>query len=125
MRLLLDSNAYIWTITRPSELSVTARQAIEDPENERFVSVASLWEMTIKRSVGKLDLPSNYMDGVDHIAASLLPITVAHLRHVQLLPLHHRDPFDRMMIAQAMEESLTIVTRDRAFRAYGVPLLAA
>jgi PIN domain nuclease of toxin-antitoxin system len=125
LRLLLDSNAYIWTITRPSELSATARHAIEDPENQRFVSVASLWEMTIKRSVGKLDLPDNYMDGVDHIAATLLPITVPNLRQVQSLPLHHRDPFDRMMIAQALEEHLTIVTRDRVFKAYGVPLLAA
>jgi PIN domain nuclease of toxin-antitoxin system len=125
LRLLLDSNAYIWSITRPSGLSPTARQAIEDAENQRFVSVACLWEMTIKRSVGKLDLPGNYMDGVDHIAATLLPITVPHLRQVQLLPLHHRDPFDRMMIAQALEDDLTIVTRDRAFRAYGVPLLAA
>jgi PIN domain nuclease of toxin-antitoxin system len=125
LRLLLDSNAYIWTITRPAELSATARLAIEDPGNQRFVSVACLWQVTIKRSVGKLDLPDNYMDGVDHIAATLLPITRPHLSRVQLLPLHHRDPFDRMMIAQAMEENLTIVTRDRAFRAYGVPLLAA
>ncbi|MBI2739161.1 MAG: type II toxin-antitoxin system VapC family toxin [Rhodospirillales bacterium] len=125
MRLLLDSNAYIWAITRPAELSTPARQAIEDPENQRFVSVVSLWEMTVKLSVGKLSLPSNYMDGVDHIGATLLPITVPHLRQVQLLPLHHRDPFDRMIIAQAQEENLTIVTRDRHFRAYGVPLLAA
>lgn len=125
MRLLLDSNAYIWAITRPAELSTPARQAIEDPENQRFVSVVSLWEMTVKLSVGKLSLPTNYMDGVDHICAALLPITVPHLRQVQLLPLHHRDPFDRMLIAQAQEENLTIVTRDRHFRAYGVPLLAA
>lgn len=125
MKLLLDSNAYIWAITRPAELSTPARQAIEDPENQRFVSVVSLWEMTVKLSVGKLSLPTNYMDGVDHIGAALLPITVPHLRQVQLLPLHHRDPFDRMLIAQAQEESLTIVTRDRHFRAYGVSLLAA
>ncbi len=125
MRLLIDTNAYIWAITRPSELSTAARQAIEDPEIHRFVSIASLWKMTVKLSVGKLTLPANYMDGVDHIGAALLPITVPHLMQVQSLPLHHRDPFDRMMIAQALKESLTIVTRDRAFRAYGVPLLAA
>lgn len=125
MRLLLDSHAYIWSITRPSELSVAARQAIDDAENQRFVSVACLWEMAIKSAAGKLDLPDNYMDGVDHIAATLLQIDVPHLKRLQSLPLHHRDPFDRMMIAQALEENLTIVTRDRAFRAYGVPLLAA
>jgi PIN domain nuclease of toxin-antitoxin system len=125
LRLLLDTNAYIWAITRPSELSTVARQAIEDPGNHRFVSIASLWEMAVKLSVGKLSLPANYMDGVDHIGAELLPITVPHLMQVQSLPLHHRDPFDRMMIAQTLKESLTIVTRERAFRAYGVPLLAA
>jgi PIN domain nuclease of toxin-antitoxin system len=125
LRLLLDTNAYIWAITRPSELSTVARQAIEDPESQRFVSVVSLWEMTIKLSVGKLNLPANYMDGVDHIGATLLPVTVPHLRQVQSLPLHHRDPFDRMIIAQALEENLTIVTRDRAFQAYGMPVLVA
>lgn len=87
--------------------------------------MASLWEMTVKLSVGKISLPPNYMDGIDHIAATILPIKLSHLRHVQMLPFHHRDPFDRMMIAQALEENLTIITRDRAFRAYGVPLLAA
>jgi PIN domain nuclease of toxin-antitoxin system len=125
LRLLLDSNAYIWAITRPSELSAAARTAIEDPENDRFVSVACLWEMIIKRSGGKLSLPDNYMDGVEHLGATLLPIAVSHLKQVQLLPPRHRDPFDRIMIAQAMIENLTIVTRDRAFRVYGVPLLAA
>jgi PIN domain nuclease of toxin-antitoxin system len=125
LRLLLDTNVFIWAIMRPSELSTLARDAIERPESQRFVSVVSLWEMTVKVSVGKLSLPANYMDGVDHIGATLLPITVPHLRQVQSLPLHHRDPFDRMMIAQALEENLTIVTRDRAFRAYGLPLLAA
>jgi len=110
---------------RPSELSAAARQAIDDPQNARFVSVAGLWEMTIKRSVGKLDLPENYMDGVDDIGATLLSIDKSHLRRVLSLPLHHRDPFDRMMIAQALEEGLTIVTRDRVFAAYGVPVLAA
>jgi PIN domain nuclease of toxin-antitoxin system len=125
LRLLLDSNAYVWAITRPSELSTPARQAIEDPENQRFVSVVSLWEMTVKLLVGKLSLPTNYMDGVDHIGATLLPVTVPHLRQVQSLPLHHRDPFDRMIVAQAREDNLTIVTRDRIFKVYGVPLLMA
>jgi PIN domain nuclease of toxin-antitoxin system len=123
LRLLLDTHSYIWAIARPSELSAAARQAIEGLDSQRFVSVASLWEMTIKRSVGKLDLPDNYMDGVDHIGGRLLPIGAAHVKQLQSLPLYHRDPFDRMMIAQALEENLTVVTRDRAFRAYGVPVL--
>ncbi len=110
---------------RPSELSAAARRAIDDPQNDRFVSVASLWEATIKLSTGKLDLPDNYMDGVDDIGATLLSIDKSHLSRILSLPFHHRDPFDRMLIAQAMEEGLTIVTRDRVFKEYDVPLLAA
>ena len=125
MKLLLDSHSYLWAITRPAELAASARRAIDDPENQRFVSIASLWEMTIKLSIGKLDLPDNYMDGVDHIAGTLLTIATPHVKRLKSLPLHHRDPFDRMLIAQAQEEGLTIVTRDRAFCAYGVPVLEA
>jgi PIN domain nuclease of toxin-antitoxin system len=125
LRLLLDSNAYIWAIMRPSELSAATRRAIEDPQNHRFVSIASLWEMTVKVSIGKLSLPNDYIDGIDHIGAALLPITVPHLKRAKTLPLHHRDPFDRMLIAQAIEEGLTILTRDRSFKAYDVPVLTA
>lgn len=123
MRLLLDSNAFIWAISQPAELRVAARRAITDADNERFVSISSLWEMTIKTSLGKLPLPDDFTNGIDHIGAALLPITVAHVRRLKLMPLHHRDPFDRMMIAQALEEGLTIVTRDRRFAAYGVQTL--
>lgn len=125
MRLLLDSNALIWAYERPSELSRPARIAIEDTANERFVSMASLWEIAVKASIGKLSLADDLARAVDHLALVPLSIQLEHVLRVQKLPLHHRDPFDRMMIAQAIEEGLTIVTRDRAFRAYGVPLLAA
>jgi PIN domain nuclease of toxin-antitoxin system len=123
--LLLDSHAFLWAITRPSELAVAARRAIEDSQNQCFVSIASLWEMTIKRSTGKLALPSNYADGVEHIGAALLSITISHVRRVQTLPFHHRDPFDRMLVAQAMEEGLTLMSRDRHIKLYGVPMLPA
>jgi len=125
VRLLLDSNAFIWAITRPAELSAAAREAVENPQNRRYVSISSLWEMTIKVSIGKLALPGNYTDGVDHIGAVLLPIAMTHVKRVHMLPFHHRDPFDRMLIAQAIEEGLTIVSRDRRFQAYGVPMLTA
>ena len=84
-----------------------------------------MWEIAIKLSLGKLSLPDSVPAALNTIGASPLDITPRHIVRVQGLTLHHRDPFDRMMIAQALEEGLTIVTRDRAFRAYDVPLLAA
>lgn len=125
MKLLLDSNALIWAYARPAELSASVRQAIADADNDRFVSIAALWEIAIKVSTGKLSLTEDVARIIEDLSLELLPITLAHVRRVETLPSHHRDPFDRMMIAQALEENLTIVTRDRSFRAYGVPLLAA
>jgi len=126
LRLLLDSNAFLWAYARPEELSTASQRAIADAANDRWVSIASLWEIAIKLSIGKLTLPNdNLAAAVAHLAVTVLPISVVHIGRAQALPFHHRDPFDRMMIAQAMEEGLTIVTRDRHFRAYGVPVLAA
>jgi PIN domain nuclease of toxin-antitoxin system len=107
------------------ELSTAARRALGDPANDRFISIASIWEIAIKMSIGKLVLTSDLTRAIDDIAAVPLPIAVAHISRVQSLPFHHRDPFDRMMIAQAIEEGLTIVTRDRSVKAYGVPVLTA
>jgi PIN domain nuclease of toxin-antitoxin system len=125
LKLLIDSNALIWMAGQPAILSPEARRALQDPDNDRFVSIASIWEITIKVSRGKLVLPGKLEAAVDGMAAGLLSITLAHVDRVGSLPFHHRDPFDRMIIAQAMEEGLTIVTRDRHFQAYGVPLLMA
>ncbi len=125
MKLLIDSNALIWMASEPTVLSSEARRALQDPDNDRFVSIASIWEITIKMSRGKLVLPERLEAAVDGMAAALLSITLAHVDRVGSLPFHHRDPFDRMIIAQAIEEELTIVTRDRHFPAYGVPLLTA
>ena len=124
MRLLIDSNALIWAVGLPTEPSAAARQALQEP-NDRFVSIASMWEIAIKMSLGKLSLPDSLAAALNTIAAVALPITPAHIDRVQRLPLHHRDPFDRMLVAQAMEEGLTIVTRDRRVGAYGVPVLTA
>jgi PIN domain nuclease of toxin-antitoxin system len=126
LRLLLDSNAFLWAYARPEELSTASRHAIVDIANDRWVSIASLWEIAIKLSIGKLSLPNdNLAAAIAHLAVTVLPISVMHVGRAQTLPFHHRDPFDRLMIAQAMEEGLTIVTRDRHFPAYGVPILAA
>jgi PIN domain nuclease of toxin-antitoxin system len=125
VRLLVDSNAFIWAYARPSELSMPARQALGDADNERFISLASLWEIAIKQSTGKLELTNDIASAIDDLALAPLAITLPHVARTRSLPFHHRDPFDRMLVAQAMEEGLTIVTRDRRLEAYGVPVLAA
>jgi PIN domain nuclease of toxin-antitoxin system len=125
LKLLLDANAFIWAYARPTELSPAARRALNDVANDRLVSIASLWEIAIKMSIGKLAFSENLAQALDDIAATSVPITLIHLARVRNLPFHHRDPFDRMMIAQAMEEGMTIVTRDRRVAAYGVPVLMA
>jgi PIN domain nuclease of toxin-antitoxin system len=125
LKLLLDANAFIWAYARPTELSPAARRALNDVANDRLVSIISLWEIAIKISIGKLAFAENLAQALDDIAATSLPITLVHVARVQSLPFHHRDPFDRMMIAQAMEEGMTIVTRDRRVAPYGVPVLMA
>jgi PIN domain nuclease of toxin-antitoxin system len=125
LKLLLDSNAFLWAYSRPAELSSVARRALSDPSNDRFVSVASLWEIAIKMSIGKLSFTRDLAAAIDDLAATPLAIGLAHIDRVQRLPFRHRDPFDRMLVAQAMEEGLTIVTRDRRVGAYGVPVLMA
>jgi PIN domain nuclease of toxin-antitoxin system len=125
VKFLVDSNAFIWAYVQPTELSAAAHQAISDSANERFISIASIWEIAIKTSTGKLAMPPDPSAALSDLALTLLPISLAHTQRIPTLPFHHRDPFDRMMIAQAIEEGLTIVTRDRIFAAYGVPVLTA
>ena len=124
MRLLLDTHAFLWFIMGSANLSVNARALIENPANERLLSVASLWEVAIKTSLGKLTLSSPFDDlvpaqlkvnGID-----LLNIKVDHLSTLTTLPFHHRDPFDRLIIAQALVEELPVISLDGAFDAYGV-----
>lgn len=125
MRLLVDTHAFIWMLGRPERLSSSARSAVNDSANQLLVSVVSLWEIAIKVSIGKLVMPMELDDAIEIAAATSLPLTLAHIKQSQRLPFQHRDPFDRMMIAQAIEDGLTIVTRDRIFAAYGVPVLTA
>jgi PIN domain nuclease of toxin-antitoxin system len=127
MRLLLDTHSFLWFIDGSSQLSTRARQLIEDMANERFLSVASLWEIAIKTSVGKLSLGQPFAALIPHQLSingiALLGITIRHATAVADLPLHHRDPFDRMLAAQAQVEQLLIVSGDPAFDAYGVTRL--
>ncbi len=123
MRVLLDTHALIWHQEGNSRLSATSDRIISHPDNEVYVSIATLWEMAIKRSQGKLETdksPVEYLAVYLDQGAKLLGITPEHVMAVESLPLHHRDPFDRMLIVQAQLEGLTLVTVDEAFSQYDV-----
>ncbi|MGH3802940.1 MAG: type II toxin-antitoxin system VapC family toxin [Pseudonocardiaceae bacterium] len=125
MRLLLDTHAIIWWLEQSPRLSAAAQSAITDSSNDVFVSAVSALEMSLKSARGKLRAPSDLDELIVANAFVELPITVRHgiaLRHV---PHHHKDPFDRLLVAQAHVEGLTLVTADRELGAYGVPILPA
>jgi PIN domain nuclease of toxin-antitoxin system len=122
---LIDTHTLIWFGENDQQLSLKARYAIESPENTKFFSVVSFWEIAIKVNLGKLSLLKPLEQIIREIEASealILGISPAQILLLEQMPLHHRDPFDRMLIAQATAEGLTIVTRDPHFLNYGVPL---
>jgi PIN domain nuclease of toxin-antitoxin system len=125
MRLLLDTHALLWSLGRTAMLADEARVAIADGGNDVFVSPISPWEVAIKQAAGKLRATGDLAAEIEMAAFMSLPITIAHALAAGALPPHHRDPFDRMLIAQAQVEGLTIVTRDQRFLAYGVSILRA
>ena len=124
MRLLLDTNALLWWLADEG-LTAGAREAIADPVNLVTVSAVSAWEISIKKALGKLAAPDDLEQQVVSGGFEPLPITIAHSIAAGQLPCHHEDPFDRMLIAQAFAEGLTVVTRDKRFGDYGVALLPA
>jgi PIN domain nuclease of toxin-antitoxin system len=115
----------IWSIADPGRLRPQTRSTLEDPETDVFVSVVSAWEAGIKRKAGKLETPDDLADQLESKRFVPLEVKLGHALAAGDLPLHHRDPFDRMLIAQAQLENLTIVTRDGRFAAYDVALLPA
>lgn len=125
MILVLDANAMLWWLRNEPTLSATARGAIADPTNEVIVSAATIWELEIKRALGKLQAPQDLVAVVEDEGFSCLPVTGQDAVAAGSLPLHHRDPFDRMVIAQAARLDAVVVTRDRAFDTYGVNILRA
>jgi len=125
MNLLLDTHALLWWLDDDPTLSAEARDAIADGRNLVFVSAVVIWEVRIKQSLGKLQLPSNFREVLDSQAFDELPLTVDHAHRLAELPPLHRDPFDRMLVAQAMAERLTIVTRDPDIARYPVRTLRA
>lgn len=127
MTLLLDTHALLLFLTNDPNLSERARSAVDDQANVTFVSATSLWEVAIKFSLGKLKLPAPYTDifprQLELNGFALLPITPTHCAALLTLPFHRRDPFDRVLLAQAKSEGMTLVTNDGQIGAYGVPLL--
>src|SRR5438132_365208 len=123
MNLLLDTHILLWWLGNDPALSSTARKLIGDPQNAVFVSTVSLWEIWLKHSLGKLQLPEDFEEKLDGEGFESLPLMPAHAREVARLPWHHRDPFDRMLIAQARSGALQFVTADQATGAYGEPVL--
>lgn len=119
-RLLVDTHALLWWLTDDRALSLTAREALADPAIEPLVSAASIWEIAIKRSLGKLSAPDDLPERISDEGFSWLAISPAHAWQVRDLPTHHRDPFDRMLIAQALTEHLPVITTDSRFTEYGV-----
>lgn len=124
MRLLLDTHALLWALEDAPRLSARARSLLSVPQDAILVSHASAWEMAIKQSLGKLSLAEPVTrlmaDRLRPLGIALLPISMDHIGLVESLPLHHRDPSDRMLAAQALVEGLTVVSGDGAFDTYGV-----
>jgi PIN domain nuclease of toxin-antitoxin system len=126
VKLLLDTHAFLWFMAGDERLSRRARRAIEAVDAELILSAVSVWEMAIKARLGRLTLPATVEEYVaEKIEAGIrvLPVEWRHAAAVEKLALHHRDPFDRLLVAQALAESLPLVTADSAFRAYGVKVV--
>ena len=124
-RLLLDTHAVRWAFAEPAKLSRPARTALEDARNEVFVSVVSGWDIAIERALGKLEAPDDLEAAIGMQGSEPLLLAFHHAAQAGGLPPHHRDPFDRMLIAQAPAEGLILVTRDSNIPLYGVRTLAA
>jgi len=123
MNLLLDTHVLLWWLDDHPNLSRQARTAIADGRNLVFVSAAVIWEIQIKQALGKLKIPANFRKVLGQQAFEPLDITMEHAYAVADLPPHHRDPFDRMLVAQAKVEGLTLVTHDNPLIKYKIPIL--
>lgn len=124
MRVLIDTHTLLWMLQDSPELSENARAVATNLSNEILLSMASAWEIAIKHTLGKINLRSPFREfiegAVTHAGLTLLPITLEHVGRIADLPLHHRDPFDRLLVAQALAEGVPLLSRDELLDAYGV-----
>jgi PIN domain nuclease of toxin-antitoxin system len=125
MKFLLDTHSLLWTVFEPDKLSTEAREIIIDQKNIICVSLISLWEISIKQNIGRLDIPEDFFEVVATGGFSMLAVTIIQIEQYQKLPLHHRDPFDRMLVVQAREQKLILITRDSEISKYDVKLVKA
>ena len=122
-RVILDTHTFLWVLSDSPELSQTVREIVSDRRVDKILSLASVWEMAIKRGLGKLVLPTSLETLIGKARSAgliLAPLELAHVLGVEALPSYHRDPFDRILISQSLAEGTPLVSRDRAFDAYGV-----
>ncbi len=120
---LLDTHIFIWGMEGNAKLPKDIKLKISDPNNKVFVSVATVWEIIIKRAKKGLSIPKDIVGGIKASGFQLLSIEIAHVLEVEKLPFYHKDPFDRILIAQARVENLTLITADQKFKKYKLPLL--
>lgn len=123
MKLLFDTHAALWWLSGNERFGEAAAGHLIDDTNQVLLSAAVVWEVAVKRSLGKLEAPDDFAPTLLGAGAQPLPVTLDHAAAVEGLPWHHRDPFDRMLIAQASIEGAVLVSRDEALRAYGVTLV--
>jgi len=123
VKLLLDTHAALWWLADDARLGRDAERELSDETNRVLLSAAVIWEVAIKRSLGKLQAPADLAQTLLGAGAQPLPVTLDHAAGVEALPWHHRDPFDRVLVSQAVAEGAAIVSHDDRLRAYGVPLV--
>ena len=126
MDLLLDTHIFVWAVAEPRRLDRRMQQALASPDNQVLVSAVIPWEIAIKQAIGRLKFPFDLFDAtIERMGCEILPILPAHGIVAGGLPRHHNDPFDRMLIAQALTENLTLVTQDQVMLRYQVPIFRA
>ncbi|MEJ7785334.1 MAG: type II toxin-antitoxin system VapC family toxin [Solirubrobacteraceae bacterium] len=123
MKLLLDAHAVLWWVNGDERLSATALEHLIDDENDVLLSAVVAWEIAVKRALGKIKGNDAMWEYLAEVDVRELPVTVEHARAVEHLPLHHRDPFDRLLVAQAVSERAVLVSRDSELRLYDVPVI--
>jgi PIN domain nuclease of toxin-antitoxin system len=123
MKYLLDTHVFVWWMLQSKQLDKNISNILEDPLNDVFLSVVTIWEIVIKKKSGKLKVPKDWKETLLESNFSILPIKISHTFETENLPLYHKDPFDRMLIAQAMAEECTLITDDSKIKKYTVPTI--
>lgn len=122
MNILLDTHILLWHLADNPKLSLETSALVENPVHQKFLSIVSLWEIEIKRNIGKLEI-TQPIEMLLPKEIAILPLKIEHIAHLKNLPFHHKDPFDRIMIAQAIIEGFSVITDDGFFKFYDVPVL--